>query len=352
MTSCQFNATLNGIGDFVVLSATAGHATPENSNVIHAKVYSYYSTSYDTSVPPNITAWEAGSGTYSILTHTLKRTNITANSDGTLIPVNFPLPPIVDVYASPSGTLEPIAPTPPRTYISGLTLSTAGSSTTFSVAAGQATDSTNIASITLASTMSKTTAAWAVGTGNGSFDGTGSAPSSTQAWYHVHLIKRVDTGVVDVLTSNSATAPTLPASYTLFRRIGPLLTTGSFQWTLFSQRNDEFMWNVARNDVAGYALPIAVTPIALSVPPGVITNAFGIIQIACTTPPYAVALYSPAAISGGYLAQTAVAGEIAGVMFNTRTDTTSRISMNSNVAANGSINMITHGFNDSRGKEF
>jgi hypothetical protein len=106
VTSCQFTATLNGVGDFVVSAATVGHATPENSNVIDGKKYTYYATSYDTAVPPNITGWEAGSGIYIVSSHTLKRTNITANSDGTSIPVNFLLPPIVDVYASPSGSLE------------------------------------------------------------------------------------------------------------------------------------------------------------------------------------------------------------------------------------------------------
>ena len=47
--------------------------------------------------------------------------------------------------------------------------------------------------LSLASAYTKTTSAWGVGTGNGSLD-TGSIANST--WYHVYLIKRVDTGVV------------------------------------------------------------------------------------------------------------------------------------------------------------
>src|SRR5215831_9378024 len=52
-----------------------------------------------------------------------------------------------------------------RSYLAGLTLSTAGSSATFSVAAGVAADSTNANMMTLAAAISKTTGAWVVGSG-------------------------------------------------------------------------------------------------------------------------------------------------------------------------------------------
>ena len=61
---------------------------------------------------------------------------------------------------------------------------------------------------------------------------TGSVANNT--WYHVHLIKRPVTGVVDVLFSLSATAPTLPTSYTIFRRIGSMRTDGSARWRRLS----------------------------------------------------------------------------------------------------------------------
>src|SRR5581483_6632569 len=88
-----------------------------------------------------------------------------------------------------------------QNYLTGLTLSTAGSSATFSVAAGEAMDSTNVALMILAASISKTTSSWAVGSGNGGLD-TGAIATST--WYHVWLIQRPDTGVVDVLISTSA----------------------------------------------------------------------------------------------------------------------------------------------------
>lgn len=53
-------------------------------------------------------------------------------------------------------------------------------------------------------------AAWAVGTNAGGLD-TGTKANSTL--YFVHVIRRSDTGVVDVLLSTSATAPTMPANY-------------------------------------------------------------------------------------------------------------------------------------------
>lgn len=107
---------------------------------------------------------------------------------------------------------------PLRSYLAGLTLSTAGSSATFGIAAGVATNSTNADMMALAFAYTKTASAWALGTAAGSLD-TGTIAN---AWYHVFLIKGPDTGVVDVLTSLSVTSPTLPANYTLFRRIGSM----------------------------------------------------------------------------------------------------------------------------------
>ncbi|CAN7548450.1 hypothetical protein LJR220_004951 [Bradyrhizobium sp. LjRoot220] len=156
----------------------------------------------------------------------------------------------------------------PRSYLAGLTLSTAGGSSGFSVAAGVATSDDAATSMQLAASLSKSTAAWAVGTATGSFDGTGAAPSASSNWYHVHLIKRTDTGVVDVLTSLSATTPTLPANYLKFRRIGSMKTNGSFQWIAFSQLGDTFLWGTPVND---YASTTSTAPSlkTLTVPTGV-----------------------------------------------------------------------------------
>jgi len=157
-----------------------------------------------------------------------------------------------------------------RSYLAGLTLSTAGSSTTFSVAPGIACNSTNVDMLVLASAISKTTAAWTVGNGNGALD-IGAIANST--WYHVHLIKRTDTGAVDALISLSPSAPTLPANYTEFRRIGSMLTNASGQWTSFTQLGDSFLWTAPVADVNGIATVVAATLKILTVPTGVQTIA-------------------------------------------------------------------------------
>jgi hypothetical protein len=159
-----------------------------------------------------------------------------------------------------------------RGPFTGLILSP-NTTSTFGIAAGSAVDKTGVSIMTIASAYTKTTAAWAVGTGNGSFDGTGAAPSASVGWYHVFLIKRLDTNVVDVLTSLSISAPTLPANYTVFRRIGSLRTNGSFQWIKFSQTNNYFLWDIPVGDVNAFALTTVSRLFPLTVPTGLSVEA-------------------------------------------------------------------------------
>lgn len=126
--------------------------------------------------------------------------------------------------------------------IYGLTLSAAGSTATFGVAAGAASG------MVLGSAYTKTASSWAVGTGNGSLD-TGAIANST--WYHVWEIQRPDTGVTDILISLSTTSPTLPSNYTRQRRLGSMKTDGSAQWVKFKQYGDRFLWDVPVGDVVG-----------------------------------------------------------------------------------------------------
>jgi len=128
-----------------------------------------------------------------------------------------------------------------RGVIFGLTLSTAGSTATFGCTAGCASG------MVLPSAYTKTLASWAVGSGNGSLD-TGTSGGAANTWYHVWLIQRSDTGVVDLLCSLSATAPTMPANYDRKRRIGAMLTDGSKQWVRFFQDGDNFRWAAPVND--------------------------------------------------------------------------------------------------------
>lgn len=109
-------------------------------------------------------------------------------------------------------------------YLWGLTLSNGTDATNdINIAAGACVDSTNVAAMRRTAVLTKQLdAAWAVGTDAGGLD-TGAIANTT---YHVHLIQRVDTGVVDALFSASATAPTMPTNYTLRRRIGSIVRTG------------------------------------------------------------------------------------------------------------------------------
>jgi hypothetical protein len=155
-----------------------------------------------------------------------------------------------------------------RGYLYGLTLSNDGGSpnTVIDIATGEAaSDDTTPTLMALASAYTKTTGAWAVGTGNGGLD-TGSVANNT--WYHVFLIKRPDTGVVDVLLSTSATAPTMPANYTLKRRIGSLKTNGSAQIIAFTQKGNNFYWAAAVTDRSSTSA-LAETLLTLTVPIGI-----------------------------------------------------------------------------------
>lgn len=137
----------------------------------------------------------------------------------------------------------------PQGYFFGFSPSTAGSSTTLTVGAGECKDSSNVALLTTASSVAKTTSAWAVGTGNGGLD-TGAIANNTT--YHWYVIKRVDTGVTDILFSLSASSPTLPANYTLSRYLFPWRTNGSGQWVLmtYSANDDSFLLDTSVLDVS------------------------------------------------------------------------------------------------------
>lgn len=105
-------------------------------------------------------------------------------------------------------------------------------------------------------------AAWAVGNGAGGLD-TGSIANTT---YHVYLIQRSDTGVVDALFSTNATTPTMPANYDRRRRIGSIIRSGG---TIvgFTQRGDHFLMPTVevRNSTATTANSLITCPTPLGI---------------------------------------------------------------------------------------
>jgi len=128
----------------------------------------------------------------------------------------------------------------PKGSLYGLTISNNSVDATndIDIAAGEAASEGTVPYLMiLSSSLTKRLdAAWAVGSGNGGLD-TGSIANTT---YHVWLIQRSDTGVVDALFSTSATSPTMPTSYDRKRRIGAIIREGGII-VPFSQNGDEFL---------------------------------------------------------------------------------------------------------------
>jgi len=270
------------------------------------------------------------------------------------------------VYAGPS-TGSAAAPAfrvltgfdlPLRSYLAGLTLSTAGASTTMTIAAGQTTDGGNTQGMTLASSIAKTTSSWAVGNAQGGLD-TGAIANST--WYHFWLIMRPDTGVVDVLMSLSATAPTMPANYTLKRRIGSGFTTAGGNWTAFVQDGDLFQWLVPVNNVnttnPGASAILATT----TIPTGITAPAYlSTLLVNGTTTSLALFLSDPAITDSAadtssffsLVGPTAAAGQTQAGEFYIRTNTSAQIRYRLSASgANDIVRIATKGWVDHRGRD-
>lgn len=164
-----------------------------------------------------------------------------------------------------------------RGYIAGLTMSTAGSSPTMAISAGVSTDSTNTAMLQLSSAISKTTSNWLVGTAVGGKSLAAAIANNT--WYHFYVIRRPDTGVVDVCFSTNAAGlladdytsggGNIPTAYTQYRRIGSGKTDGSAQWTRFVQEGDYFDWFTPVLDITASNPGTSAVSRTLSVPTGV-----------------------------------------------------------------------------------
>jgi hypothetical protein len=107
--------------------------------------------------------------------------------------------------------------------------------------------------------------AWAAGTGSGGrLSGTLGA---SQSW-HVFIIAKAD-GTMDVGFDQSVTAPTLPAGYVYFRRLGAILTDSINAIRLFVQFGDYFETALRSTDFAATANGGGVAFLrTLSVPKG------------------------------------------------------------------------------------
>lgn len=225
------------------------------------------------------------------------------------------------------------------------------------VAPGVAIDSTGVDALTLASALTKQLdAAWAVGTNAG---GRMSAAAIANTTYHVFLIKRVDTQVVDVGFDTSPTAPTMPANYTLFRRIGSIIREGG-AIVGFVQDGDLFYRKVPISSVNTTNPGSSAVTATLNVPTGINVEAIFSALLVNGTTTNEVAYFSDLATTdaaANYTSHfsligpgTASANSIAGGEFRIRTNTSAQIRYR--LSAGGAADVIrlaTKGWIDTRG---
>ena len=183
--------------------------------------------------------------------------------------------------------------------IYGLSIANTPGFTTTRITAsvGQCRDSTNTANLVLAAPLTKRLdAAWVVGNNEGGRDA--GALANGQTW-HVFVILKDADDTVDMLFSQSPTAPTMPVGYTKFRRIGAiLLEAAATTIRQFIQIGDFFMLAVRSADYAAQANGGGVPYLrTVTVPAGIKVEAIFYFQSTGTAPGDAVAylsgLYDP-----------------------------------------------------------
>lgn len=154
------------------------------------------------------------------------------------------------------------------------------------IAAGTARDNADSVDIALvANTTKRLDAIWAVGTNQGGlFNGV----KANSTWYHLFVIKRTDTNVVDVGFDTDPNAVHIPAPYTKFRRLGAVLTDGAGSIRGFQIRgaptpDREFYWNTPQLDVNAVNPGAAAVTRTLSTPLGVRTEALVSLGVFCNS---------------------------------------------------------------------
>lgn len=147
----------------------------------------------------------------------------------------------------------------------GCQLTLPAASTTMSISAGEWQDSTGAYLMSI-SAMTKTTSAWASGTGNGGRLGAAAVANNT--WYDWYLIYNPTTGATEIGFDLPGVV-TYPSGYTASRRIFSALTNGSGQWLPCIQDGDYFQWLNRVADVSATNPGTAAVNRTLTVPTGV-----------------------------------------------------------------------------------
>lgn len=245
----------------------------------------------------------------------------------------------------------------PQDSITGLGLANnvTDANNDINIAAGRAlADSGDYNLILTSALVKQLDAAWVVGTNQGGIDA-GAKANST--WYHVWLIGRVDTHVVDVLFSTSATAPTMPANYTKKRRIGAYRTdsSGNLMPTLWY--GDYCYWKSPPFlDVDDSSLTTAKKDYALSgAPTGLVVEVFANARVAHGTLSFVYMSnpnFTDIAASATALPLASIATAGSNVVFSQvrlLTDTSAQISARA-TASSTTLRLSVIGWKDPRGK--
>lgn len=185
---------------------------------------------------------------------------------------------------------------------------------------------------------------------------------ANNTWYHAFAIAQTD-GTTSLLASTSVSAPTMPGSYTLQRRIGSFRTNGSAQIIDFVQTGDLFQWAVQVLDQSSVNFGTggsAGSDLTLSVPTGVAvrwrgnvtgftSGAAGGWNITLKTPGTTVAgAQTVNGFSAGGAGDNGQSSCFAEILTNTSGQVTAVVSAS---AANTFLSMSTAGWIDRRGRD-
>ena len=167
----------------------------------------------------------------------------------------------------------------PRGYIDGLIMSNAAGDTAhdIGISVGKCRDSGDADSILFNAAMTKQIDAnWAEGTNLGGFpSGLGLA---VDTWYYVFVIMSADGTKIDAGFDTNSVALNLlgdATDYSIYRRIGSVLTDGSSNIIGFYQRGNRFLWKSPPLDINNLALTANTDQLlTLSIPLGIKTEVF------------------------------------------------------------------------------
>lgn len=243
---------------------------------------------------------------------------------------------------------------PARGYVSGGTMVNGTDAVNdINFGAGFYRDSTNAAFITCSALVKQLDAAWAAGTNAG---GRMSAAAITDTTYHCYAIRKDSDGSGDYGFDTSATAPTMPAGYTYFRRIGSIIRAGA-TILAFIKDGNLFQLSVPALETTSANPGIAaVTQTLASVPAGINVTALlnvtgsgsfvAYLSDLATTDAAPSATAAPLSTTGGGGVSTF------GAQARVRTNTSAQIRTRISASGGGQqLFIATRGWLDTRGRD-